>query len=234
MSQSPSYELRDGVAVITLDDGKANAVSPAVIAGLNDALTRAEAEAAAVLLAGRPGRFSAGFDLAVMTTGVEPMRKLVIGGAELLLRLYGFPRPVVSACTGHALAMGALLLLASDRRVGARGAFKIGLNEVLIQMPLPAFGVELARDRLSKRHFTQATSQARIYDPDTAVDAGYLDSTEPAEDLLAAAEGLARQLGTLANPAFSETKRRERSATIDRIRSTLEADIASLTTPSPG
>lgn len=230
MAKSPSYELRDGVAVITLDDGKANALSPQVIDGIDACLSRAEEEASAVLLAGRPGRFSAGFDLSVMTAGIEPMRSLVIAGAELLLRLYGFPRPVVSACTGHALAMGALLLLASDRRVGARGAFKIGLNEVQIQMPLPAFGVEMARDRLSKRHFTQATTQARIYDPETAVDAGYLDATEPPETLLTVAEGIARELGGLPRAAFAETKRRERQATSERIRATLEGDIAALTT----
>jgi enoyl-CoA hydratase len=233
MSPSPSYELRDGVAVITLDDGKANALSLAVIEAIDACLTRAEGEAGAVLLAGRPGRFSAGFDLAAMTGGIDSMRSLVIRGAELLLRLYAFPRPVVSACTGHALAMGALLLLASDRRIGARGNFKIGLNEVQIQMPLPAFGVELARDRLSKRHYTQAVTQARIYAPDGAVDAGYLDATEDPDALLAAAESVARELGALTNPAFSETKRRERSETIDRIRRTLEADVASLTNPTP-
>jgi enoyl-CoA hydratase len=234
MSQSPSYELRDGIAVLTMDDGKANAVSPLLIVRLNECLTRAEAEAAAVLLVGRPGRFSGGFDLSVMTSGFEPMRQLVISGAELLMRLYSFPRPVVAACTGHALAMGALLLLAADRRLGARGDFKIGLNEVRIHMPLPAFGVELARDRLSKRHFTQATSQARIYDPETAVDAGYLDTVESPEGLLEAAEAVARELAALTNPAFRETKRRERAETIDRIRRTVEADVASLTTPRPG
>ena len=234
MSQSPNYELRNGIAVIVMDDGKANAISPQAIDGLDACLTRAESEATAVVLAGRPGRFSAGFDLSVMTSGLEPMRNLVIRGAELLLRIYAFPRPVVAACSGHALAMGALLLLASDRRIGARGDFKIGLNEVKIQMPLPAFGVELSRDRLSKRHFSEAITQARIYDPDGAVDAGYLDSTEAPEALLSTAELVARDLGTLPNPAFAETKRRERSETIDRIRRTLASDITSITSPSRG
>jgi len=233
MTRTPTYELRDRIALITMDDGKANAVSAQLIEGFHDCLTRAEREADAVLLAGRPGRFSGGFDLSVMTSGIEPMRKLVIGGAELLVRLYSFPRPVITACTGHALAMGALLLLASDRRVGARGDFKIGLNEVRIQMTLPMFGMELARDRISKRHFTQATSQARIYDPDGAVDAGYLDATVPADTLLATAETVARELAGLPHPAFRETKRRERAETIDRIRRTLEADVAALTTPRP-
>jgi enoyl-CoA hydratase len=232
-NEAVRYELTDRVAVITLDDGKANAVSPRVITALNAHLDRAEGEAAAVLLCGRPGRFSAGFDLTVMTGGLDDMRDLVTTGGELLLRIYAFPRPVVAACTGHALALGALLLLASDRRVGARGDYKIGLNEVAIQLPLPIFGMELARDRLSKRHFTQATSQARIYDPETAMDAGYLDATEDADKLPAAALQLARGLSALPHPAFRETKRRERGATIDYIRRTLRDDVALLTTPVP-
>src|SRR5579862_8984884 len=107
------YELCDGIAVITMDDGKANALSPAVIQALHTSLDRAEREAAAVLLTGRARRLSGGFDLSVMTSSVDAMRALVTAGADLLLRVYLFPRPVVVACNGHALAMGALLLLAA-------------------------------------------------------------------------------------------------------------------------
>jgi enoyl-CoA hydratase len=233
MSTLAGFELRDGVGVITMDDGKANALSPQMLVQLNDFLDRSEREATAVLLCGRPGRFSGGFDLSVMTGGLEGMRALLHSGAELLLRLYTYPRPLVIACSGHALAAGALLLLAGDRRIGARGPFKIGLNEVSIQLPLPIFGMELARDRLSKRHFTQATTQARIYDPDTAVDAGYLDATEVTERLNDASFETALQLGALPNPAFHATKMRERNATVERIRSTLKADIDRLTNPLP-
>jgi len=228
------YALDDRVAVVTLDDGKANALSPATITAVHDALDRAEREAAAVLLIGRAGRFSAGFDLTVMTGGIDGLRGLVKGGAELLLRLYLFPQPVVAACTGHALAAGALLLLAADARVGARGPFKIGLNEVAIQLTLPVFAMELARDRLTTRWFTAAVTQARVFDPEGAREAGYLDSLAAPEELRASALVQARQLAALPNRAFRETKRRERGATVDRIRATLDADIESLTTPVPG
>jgi enoyl-CoA hydratase len=136
-----------------------------------------------------------------------------------------FPRPVVAAATGHALAAGAILLLASDSRIGARGDFKIGLNEVSIGMVLPVFGVELARARLSKRHFSSAVSRARIYDPDSAVDAGFLDRVATADALFDNALVDAQQLAGLAHPAFFETKKRERQATVQFIRDTLEADI---------
>ncbi|MFN8641661.1 MAG: crotonase/enoyl-CoA hydratase family protein [Candidatus Binatia bacterium] len=235
MSTDPvRYEHRDAVALITLDDGKANAISPALAAALNGALDRAEREAAAVVLAGRPGRFSAGFDLSVMTAGVESMRALVLAGAELALRLYTFPRPLVLACTGHALAAGAVFLCAGDLRIGAEGPFKIGLNEVSIQLPLPVFAMELARSRLSPRWFTRAVTQARLFDPATACAAGYLDETAPVEALLDVALQRAAQLAALPDPAFRLTKDRERRAVVAAIRATLVEDVATLTTPVPG
>ncbi len=223
------YELRDGVAVITMDDGKANALSHEVIEALLACLERAEREARAVVLTGREKRLSGGFDLTVMVSSPEATRNLVTAGAELMLRLYTFPRPLVVACTGHALAAGAILLLAADARIGAEGDFKIGLNEVAIQMTLPIFALELARDRLSKRHFSAAVTQARIFDPTAAKDAGYLDATAEPEALFDTAFDYARRLSALPDPAFRNTKLRERAATVRLIRETLAADIAQLT-----
>jgi enoyl-CoA hydratase len=225
------YALHDRIAVLTLDDGKANALSPATIAALRATLDRAEREAAAVLLVGRPGRFSAGFDLNVMTGDLGGVRTLVTAGAELLLRLYLFTRPVVAACTGHALAAGALLLLAADLRLGARGQFRIGLNEVALQLTLPVFAMELARDRLATRLFTASVTQARIFDPEEACDAGFLDLLVVPDELLDTALAHAQRLAALPDPAFARTKLRERGATVDRIRATLAEDIASLTAP---
>jgi len=223
------YEVRDDIAVITMNDGKANALSHEVIEALLACLDRAEREVRAVLLTGREKRLSGGFDLTVMMSSPEATRNLVTAGAELMLRLYMFPRPVVVACTGHALAAGAILLLVADTRIGAEGEFKIGLNEVAIQMTLPVFAVELARDRLSKRHFSAAVTQARIFDPAGAKDAGYLDATARPEALLDTALGHARRLAALPDPAFRNTKQRERGATVKLIRDTLAVDIAQLT-----
>jgi len=227
-SDKVRYELVDKVAVVTLDDGKANALSREVIDGLNQFLDRAEREAAAVLLVGRDRRLSGGFDLNTMTSDPEAARQLVTAGAELMLRLYGFPRPVVVACTGHALAAGAVLLLATDLRIGVSGDFKIGLNEVSIQMTLPIFATELARARLSKRHFTSATTLARIYDPEGAKDAGFLDATATPESLYNTALDQARRLAVLPDPAFRNTKDNERGAIIRFVRETLAADMAKL------
>jgi len=225
------YELRDNVALIAMDDGKANALSHEMINGLQTCLDTAEREARAVVITGRDKRFCAGFDLNTMLRSHEAARQLVTAGAELMIRLYTFPRPVVLACTGHALAAGSIFLFAADVRIGARGNFKIGLNEVSIHMTLPIFALEMARDRLSKRHFTSAVTQARIFDPDTAKDAGFFDQLEAPEALLSAALERAGRLAELPEASFRTTKERERAATVKLMRDTLTADMAQLTSP---
>jgi enoyl-CoA hydratase len=163
-----------------------------------------------------------------MRGGPDQVVALVSAGGELALRFYGFPRPVVAACTGHALAMGAILLLSADARVGAEGSFKIGLNEVSIGLALPVFGVELARERLSKRHLTRAVETAELYTPSGAVDAGFLDRVTSPDTLLDEARGEARRLGELNAKAFAGTKKRLRASTIERIGRVLKEDVESM------
>jgi enoyl-CoA hydratase len=212
------HRLEEKVAVIEMDDGKVNAISHAMIDALDRALDRAEKEAKAIVLSGRAGRFSGGFDLGAMREGAEQARALVGRGAELALRLYAFPLPVVIACTGHAIAMGAVLLLGGDTRLGAEGDFKIGLNEVSIGLALPPFALRLAEARLSKRHLVRATLEAEIYAPSAAVDAGFLDRVTSAEGLAVEALAEANRLAALDRLAFQATKVGLRSDTIARIR----------------
>ncbi len=226
------FERQADVAILRLDDGKANAVSHALIGELGACLDRAEREAAALLIVGRAGRFSAGFDLAEMTRGQTAVRDLVTAGAELMVRLFTYPRPVVAACTGHALAAGALMLLSCDLRIGAAGAFKIGLNEVAIGMTPPLFLGELAGHRLSRRYFTRATTLAEIFSPEGARDAGFLDRVVPADALEAEALADAQRLSALPHPALHNAKLRERGDVAKRIRDGLHEDMKSLTGPS--
>lgn len=228
MSEILSYESRDGVALLKMDDGKANALSHEMLDAISARLDRAEKEAGAVVLVGRPGRFSAGFDLKTMMSGIEPAKRLVSAGAEVYLRIYGYPLPVVAACTGHALAGGALLLLVSDTRIGAEGDFKIGLNEVAISMTLPILAQELARDRIATRHLTEATMQAKIYTPDGAAEAGYLDRLAGTDDVVEEAVAEAKRLAQLPRAAYANTKARLRERSITFIRETLAADMAAL------
>ncbi len=223
-----SYTLEGSTAVLRMDDGKANALSDQMITALLESLTRAEKEASAVVLTGRPDRFCAGFDLKVMTAGPEGVKKLFLHGADLLVKLFGFPMPLIIACTGHALAGGAQLLLTADVRFGAVGPYRIGLNETTIGMPLPVLGVEFARARLAPTELSRATLGARIYTPEEAVKAGYLDETAPAAEVLARAMAEAAQLGALSRQAYAATKERLRGATLAQVTATLESDMSSL------
>jgi enoyl-CoA hydratase len=225
-----TYTVDGDVATIAFDDGKANALSHAAIDSLHALLDRAEQDAAAVVVAGRPGRFSGGFDLSVMKGGPVGVRDLVTAGAELILRVYEFPIPVVIACTGHAVAAGAILLMAADVRVGTEGEFKIGLNEVAIGMPVPQFAVELARDRLAKQHFVAAVNHARLFAPFDAVDAGYLDEVARPDDVVAVAQARAAELaGSLNAIAFRLTRTNVRGAQATQIREGLADDIGRFT-----
>lgn len=226
MSAPLTTTYEDGIAILTMDDGRANALGHAMIDAINAALDEAEGKGKAVLIAGREKRFCAGFDLDVMGSGPENVRKLVTAGADLLMKLYEYPLPVIMACTGHALAAGGLLLLAGDSRVGTEGDFRIGLPEVAIGMTMPVFGIELARDRLARHRFTEAVTQARIYGPADAVTVGYLDEAVPAAALIETAKARAAALAALQQPAFANTKRKERQTTIALIRSTLKTDSA--------
>ncbi len=224
-----SWDLTDGIATLTLDDGKANALSHAMLDEIDAALTKAEAEAKALVIVGRPGKFSAGFDLQVMMSGPANAAELVGKGARVLLRLYELPLPVIGACTGHAVAGGALTLLCTDTRIGVEGDFKIGLNEVAIGMTMPLLAQELARDRLDPRRLTEATVQAHMYAPAEAVQVGYLDRVVAPDALLSTANETAAALAKLPKKAYGETKRRVRAPMIAHARATLQQDLAELT-----
>ena len=179
-----------------------------------------------MVLLGRDGRFSGGFDLKTMQAGADPARRLVAGGALLAARLAASPLPIVIGCGGHALAMGALLLLGADVRIGAEGDFKIGLNEVAIGLTLPDFAVEFANERLSKRHLLRATTTAELYAPAEACDAGYLDRVVAPGQLESEAMAEAARLAELPRHAFAGTKQVLRGAMVGRIRAGLEKNLA--------
>ena len=228
MSNLVAYELEHPISTITLDDGKVNCLSLQMLAEINAALDRAEKDRAAVVLTGREGKFSAGFDLAALGKGGSDAIDMLINGFCLGERLLSFPMPVVVACTGHALAMGSFLLLSADYRIGANGPYKIGANEVAIGMTMPQFGVEICRQRLAPAHFHRAVICAEIYSPAGAIEAGFLDQVIPEDELIAAARDKATALAGLNMPAHTATKLRARHEALQAVRKAIEADEAEL------
>jgi len=226
-SAAVTTEQRDGVLICHIDDGKANALSKEIIAAIIDVLDDAEHDASvsAVVLHGRPGRFSAGFDLSVMRgDDVSAIADLVCDGGTLVRHMYGAKIPIVAACTGHALAAGALVLLGCDLRIGADVDCKIGLNEVAIAMVLPDWAFTIAVDRLSKRHLQRAVATARLTDAAGAVDVGYLDEVVAADDLLDVAVARAAEFATLDQRAYAGTIRRLRGEVLDLMAYQIDAD----------
>jgi enoyl-CoA hydratase len=224
VAENLTYALSGTVATVTMDDGKVNCLSARMLSDLNQALDRATADHATVVLTGRDQRFSAGFDLPVLKQGGAPAHKMLMAGFELAERMLSFPTPVVVACNGHALAMGAFLLLSADFRIGAAGAFKIGANEVAIGLTMPHSAIEICRQRLNRVHFSRAVITAEIYAPEQAVGAGFLDQVVPAADLLPAAQKVATRLSALDMAAHAATKLRARDSALRALRKAIEAD----------
>ncbi len=228
MASLVTYRLEQSIATIAMDDGKANAQSPRMLGELNAAFDRAAQDGAPVVLTGREGVFSGGFDLGILRARGPEAFDMLRAGFELAARVLEFPLPVVIACSGHAVAMGVFLLLSGDYRIGAAGPYKITANEVAIGMTIPRAAAEICRQRLTPSHFQRAVVLAELYAPESAVEAGFLDRVVPAAELAEAARNTAAQLAKLDRKAHAATKLRARAQALSAIRAGIEADDTEL------
>ncbi len=226
MAELVSYHRTDLVSTITMDDGKVNVFSIPMLRALHEAFDEAERDESVVLLQGRPGHFSAGFDLGVFQGPAEDAVLMLRLGATLAERILSFPAPVAVACTGHAFPAGAFLLMAADARLGADGSFKLGLNEVRIGLTLPWFAIVLARHRLTPAHFDHATVTGAMFDPRGAHEAGLLDAVVAPEELGATALSVAEDLAGVDRRAHAATKLRVRQRVLEELRSAIDTELA--------
>ena len=227
MSELLTIREEPTATVVTLDDTKANALSYEMLSAIDGAIDTAVERGLPVVLAGREGIFSAGFDLKVMTGGDPSARtEMVFAGFELAHRLLDLPLPVVVACTGHAIAMGAFLLCTGDRRIGAAGEFRIGANETALGIVMPQFAIELTRGRLTPAAFDRALLTGELVAPDAAEAAGFLDEVVPAAAVLDRARATADQLAAFDLEVYAGTKRRVRAPWLAALRAAIDADAA--------
>jgi enoyl-CoA hydratase len=224
MTELVTYSLNDGIATLTLANGKVNAISPDVLAAFNRALDQAEQDQAVVIVTGQNGILSGGYDLKVVMSGPQAALDLVEAGSRLTRRMLAHPFPLIVACPGHAVAKGAFLLLAADYRLGTEGAFSIGLNEVKIGLTLHQVGIAIARDRLTPPAFQRAVNNAEMFNPQGALAAGFLDQVVPADQLMPAANAMAQQLKGLNMAAHKKTKLKVRKALLDALDAAIEVD----------
>ena len=224
MSKLIHYSCNEAIATLTLNNGKVNALSPEMITAFNQCLDQAKQDRAIVIITGQPGILSGGYDLKVMTSGIDNAFNLVALGSTLTRRMLAHPYPIIVACPGHAIAKGAFLLLAADYRIGTEGAFNIGLNEVLIGMTMHNAGIELAKDRLTKPAFQRAVINGEMFNPQDAVSAGFLDRVVPAEQLLDTALAVATQMKKINMNAHSKTKLKVRKDLLEALDTAIELD----------
>lgn len=216
------YQLNNNVATVIIDDGKANVVGIDFLDKINACLDRAEQEqVGAVIIKGREGMFSGGFDLGEFKKGPEQGMAMVARGFELLVRLYSFPLPLVAACTGHGIAMGAFIIMACDSRVGTRGDFKMSLPETAIGMELPPILVELTASRISRRHMTRVALQSEVYAPDDAVDAGFVDEVVEPGELDSRTMAIAERLAGLPQAQYAANKLSVRARTLEAMKDSI-------------
>jgi len=225
MTELVTYTLENGVATIKMDDGKANVLSTDMIAQLNAAFDKAEGDEAIVILTGRDGMFSGGFNLKEMQAGPKEAMILTSKGSKLARRILAFPKPVIALSTGHTIAMGAFLMLACDYRMIAEGDYKVGLNETLIGMTMHNFGIELARYRLSKNYFNRCVINAEIFNPKGAIHAGFFDRVVPAEQMPMAGPMAGQMFSQLNMTAFRGTKLRSRKEAFAILDQAIEDDL---------
>ncbi|MFP3977632.1 MULTISPECIES: crotonase/enoyl-CoA hydratase family protein [Marinobacter] len=228
MTDLVSYSLNDGVATVVLNNGKVNALSHDVFEQLHKALDQAEEDKAVVILTGQPGIFSGGYDLKEMQKGMKEAGALVTAGSKFTRRLAAFPYPIIGACSGHALAKAAFVLLSVDYRVGVEGSFKLGLNEVAIGMTMHHAGIEIARHRLAPAHFYRSVINAEIYNPEGAVVAGYLDEVVAPDQLMNRANELAQGFRKLNMRAHAQTKVKTKAGYLELLDRSIEKDAQSL------
>jgi len=227
MNEFVTYQSEETYAIITINNGKANAISHEVIAGLNASLDKAAEEKKVVILTGKTGFFSAGFDLKVMAKSPESAKELVTKGSKLSLRMLSFPQPIIVACSGHAIAKGAFLLLSADYRIGVEGAFKIGLNEVMIGMTMHNAGIAIAKARLSEVYLNRSVNNAEIYSSKQAIAAGFLDIIVPEDHLMSTAVKVAEMSAKLNKKAHAETKLKVRKQHLEALENAIELDLKS-------
>ena len=222
----------ENVSIITLDDGKVNVFSPTMIEEVSNLLDKVPTDKGSLLIVGREGIFSAGFDLKVLMSGdAEKAVGMLRSGFEMLSRIFSFPRPIVAACSGHAIALGAFLLCSCDYRVGIKGKFQIGANEVRNNMIVPTPILELAKFKLAKNHKQRALLNGEMYSIEDAVAPGYLDEVVEPDKLIETAKAKAKDLATLGHPFYHQTKQLDQDEVIKKINSGIEKITVSAIMP---
>ena len=224
-----SCTIDDGLALLRIDDGKANAMNFDFFEGLNEALdTATAAKARALVIQGRGPFFSGGLDLKLVPSlSADELRRLATEMASAVLRVWGLGIPTVAALEGHAVGGGAILAFACDGRVARNGPGQLYLSEVAIGIPLPTWAMIVSQSVIALPYQTRIILHASPIPWEEALEIGLVDTLlASTEDLSAAARAAAQKLAVIDRNAYAVTKSRLRQAHIDAALRSLETDFA--------
>ncbi len=195
------------VSIISLDDGKANVFSPEMSKQINECLDQVATDEGCMIITGREGMFSGGLDLKIIQSGdLDHIQEMSFSAFKLLARIFSFPRPVIAACSGHAVALGTFLLCCCDYRIGVKGEFMLGANEMRTNMVIPTPILELIKFRVSNAHKYRSVLGAEMYTLEDSISAGLIDEVVDQNSLMSAVEEKAKDLSTMGHPSYSMTK----------------------------
>ncbi len=202
-----TFRKEEDISIITLDDGKANVFSSEMSQQVNDCLDQVETEKGCLIITGKEGMFSAGLDLKTIQSGdMEKILDMSSSAFKLLARIFSFPRPVIAACSGHGIALGTFLICCCDYRIGIKGDFMLGANEMRTNMVIPTPILELIKFRVNNSHKYRAVLGAEMYTLEKAKEAGLMDDVVNPEDLMQVAMEKAKDLATMGHPSYTLTK----------------------------
>ena len=224
-----TYSIDDGIAQITMDDGKVNAMNWEFFKEMGKSMDQAENDGSkALVITGRPGFFSGGLDMKLLPTlSASEMGDFFTTFARTMLRVFSFPVPTIAAITGHAIAGGAMLTFACDRRFALDGPYRIQMNETLIGIALPSWMFLIARSAIPSRWRNEALLHARAYSPNEALERGILDAVaQDADSLAAQVKAATAVLSSLNLPAYAASKKNLRQAEIEHVLDLLKKELS--------
>ena len=202
-----TLKKEEDISILTLDDGKANVFSTEMSKQVNDCLDQVETEKGCLIITGKEGMFSAGLDLKTIQSGdVDKIMEMSTNAFKLLARIFSFPRPVIAACSGHGIALGTFLICCCDYRIGVKGDYLLGANEMRTNMVIPTPILELIKFRVNNSHKYRAVLGAEMYTLDQAQEAGLMDDVVSPENLMKVAKEKAKDLASMGHPSYTITK----------------------------
>jgi enoyl-CoA hydratase len=218
-----TLSIESDISIIKLDDGKANAFSYDMLSQVNELLAKVPRDSGALVITGREGLFSGGFDLKTLATGdMEKITKMVQLGYRLLLELFSFDRPIVAAVSGHSIALGLFVTCSADYRIAIDGKYVCQANEVRNNMDIPTQIMEILKARVNKKYFYPAVYHSDAYSVQESIEVGFIDEVVSEDQLMERVMEKAKELATLPHPFYANTKKTAQDDVRQKIADAIE------------